>query len=617
VVKQLNVGAAFLISVPAQNLLYASIPAGVTENPNTVIPIDPVTATTKTPIPVGNDPRQITASDDGKYLYVEARGDQTIQRVNLDTLTVEKTFPFPPATQIGAFSPLRVAEMHTVPSSPKSLVISVQGSSGLGMMALYNDGGLVNAIPASYPGVEVNSFAFTDTASIYGLPFTYAQNHYFKLFSIDGSGIHDNTPPTSNYGSYDQTGAQVVTDGTLLYTSAGQVWNPASQQLAGTFDVQTYNKTSYPNIFNLAIDTGHRQLYVIGDQPDGPGSSAMTLTSYDANSLQTAASLTFPMWEPTAYNLSRWGENGFAFLATPGTAPLQNAVYLVRSDSVLGRTAAAAWVSTNSLTFGSQEAGTASAAQTIILMNTGAAALAVSGVNVTGDFVATHSCTTPLAEGASCQISVKFSPASSGSRTGTLSIASNASAGPTVITLTGTATPAVITIGAAPGGSTSATVTNGLSATYNLSMTGSAGVSGAVSLTCSNVPQYATCTINPPSVSLSSGGTASFTVTIATQTMISSIAPAQRGSSLAALGFATLCAMPIALLALPKRNYAVKILIFLIAVIVLYGSSCGGEGSSGPAPPRTYKTPPGTYTVKITATSSTASSQQDLTLIVQ
>jgi hypothetical protein len=55
--QTLLINPAFVISVPATGLVYAAIPSSATSNPNTVIPIDPTTGATQTPIPVGKIPR--------------------------------------------------------------------------------------------------------------------------------------------------------------------------------------------------------------------------------------------------------------------------------------------------------------------------------------------------------------------------------------------------------------------------------------------------------------------------------------------------------------------------------------------------------------------------------
>jgi hypothetical protein len=74
----------------------------------------------------------------------------------------------------------------------------------------------------------------------------------------------------------------------------------------------------------------------------------------------------------------------------------------------------------------------------VTVSNTGSAAASVSGVSVTGDFGQTNTCGTSIAAGASCTVNVSFRPTASGTRTGTLTLTSNASNSPTTVTLSGT-----------------------------------------------------------------------------------------------------------------------------------------------------------------------------------
>lgn len=98
-----------------------------------------------------------------------------------------------------------------------------------------------------------------------------------------------------------------------------------------------------------------------------------------------------------------------------------------------------------SLTFGSQATGTTSSAQTVTVTNFSTAALTVSSISVSGDFSQTNNCTSSsvAAGGGSCTISVKFSPTTTGSLTGTLTINDTAAGSSQTVDLTGTgATPA-------------------------------------------------------------------------------------------------------------------------------------------------------------------------------
>jgi len=103
-------------------------------------------------------------------------------------------------------------------------------------------------------------------------------------------------------------------------------------------------------------------------------------------------------------------------------------------------------LSTSSLTFASTYTGLSSAAQTITVTNSGNAALDISSIAIAGDYSQTSTdCSTVLPAG-TCQIAVTFAPTAIGTRTGQLTLSSNASGGTSTVTLTGTGalgTPAV------------------------------------------------------------------------------------------------------------------------------------------------------------------------------
>jgi hypothetical protein len=89
------------------------------------------------------------------------------------------------------------------------------------------------------------------------------------------------------------------------------------------------------------------------------------------------------------------------------------------------------------LTYASQALNTTSGSQAVTITNTGTAAATVSGVSVTGDYQQTNNCSS-IAVGASCVVNVTFRPTATGTRTGTLTVTSNAQNSPTTVSLTGT-----------------------------------------------------------------------------------------------------------------------------------------------------------------------------------
>lgn len=103
-------------------------------------------------------------------------------------------------------------------------------------------------------------------------------------------------------------------------------------------------------------------------------------------------------------------------------------------------------LSTASLIFANRATGTSSTPQTVTITNIGDATLTIASINQTGsssgDFVTTSFCGVFVAAGASCNISVFFTPSVTGLRTASLVIYDNAGDSPQTITLTGTGTVA-------------------------------------------------------------------------------------------------------------------------------------------------------------------------------
>ena len=102
-----------------------------------------------------------------------------------------------------------------------------------------------------------------------------------------------------------------------------------------------------------------------------------------------------------------------------------------------------AGVATNvsALTFASQLVGTSSMAEMVNLANNSGSVWNINSVSPSGDFSQTNNCGSSLANGSNCAISVVFSPAAAGTRSGTLTIAGG-SGSPQTVQLSGTGTSA-------------------------------------------------------------------------------------------------------------------------------------------------------------------------------
>jgi Big-like domain-containing protein len=199
------------------------------------------------------------------------------------------------------------------------------------------------------------------------------------------------------------------------------------------------------------------------------------------------------------------------------------------------------------------------------------------------------------------------------------------------------------TIGAAPSGSTSATVKAGQQASFSLQLALSSTLPTdqmSVTVTCTGAPTKATC--SAPAVPVTVTGAAPATVTITVSTTANALTlPVPSSQPRIPLGLLpVLSAMGmLALLfwlatnkksglrgvALPgvrgvlawRLAYAAPALLLFLTLAFATGCGGGGGGTTPPPPPPNNGTPPGTYSLTVTATSGSVSHTQQLTLTVQ
>jgi YVTN family beta-propeller protein len=159
-------------------------------------------------------------------------------------------------------------------------------------------------------------------------------------------------------------------------------------------------------------------------------------------------------------------------------------------------------------TYAAQAVGTTSAAKTFTLTNYQTVALTSIAISTTGDFaVSATTCTTSLAAKGKCTISVTFTPAATGTRTGTLSVSDSANNSPQTAALSGTGvvpaklTPASATYVVQTVGTTSAakvfTLTNNMTVALTsiaISTTGDFAVSATTCTT--SLAAKGKCTIS-------------------------------------------------------------------------------------------------------------------------
>jgi hypothetical protein len=265
-------------------------------------------------------------------------------------------------------------------------------------------------------------------------------------------------------------------------------------------------------------------------------------------------------------------------------------------------------LSPTSLSFASQVVGRASSAQMVSVTNSGGTDLTISSISVSGDFSESNNCPGDIVAQGACTISVVFMPTTAGTRTGTLTIVDNAAGSPHTVSLSGTGANPSLGLGLAPGGSNTATVAAGNTASYALSL-GGGGIGGMASISCTGAPQGAICNV-PASEAANANTPANFNVSVSTTSR--TIAAVKSGPLgwLCAIGILGCVLLPCS----ETHNRSVRRYLRLSPlVLILLFSSCGGSGPKQ----NPEGTPPGNYTLTVTAAIGASSQSITLTLQVQ
>ncbi|MGH9780359.1 MAG: choice-of-anchor D domain-containing protein [Candidatus Acidiferrales bacterium] len=302
---------------------------------------------------------------------------------------------------------------------------------------------------------------------------------------------------------------------------------------------------------------------------------------------------------------------------------------------------AAVTISPSQFDFGAEPTGGTTPAQLFTLTNNSASALSLSttdfsfaGANL-NDFTQTNNCVPQLASGASCQINVSFAPQGTGARQAVLQVSDTDPSSPQTAQVSGTGDDFQITVAS---GSTTQNVVPGNSATYNLQIMPDATFSGTVTPACPlQLPQNTlTCVVKPATLTVTAGQPAPFSVTIGTGGPNAAVIVTRPPRNLPpgpmrSLLFLALVAMlsivlfsrlreksrhatglagVLAAWHLPNRRLRIAFFAATLCAL-LAGIGCG---SSTPANPD--ETPPGIFSIDISATAQNASRAITLTLNV-
>jgi sugar lactone lactonase YvrE len=304
-VRQIPLTTNDIVYNPTTKMLYASVPSSGGSKGNSITAINPATGDIGTSVFVGSEPNRLALSDDGQTMYVSLDGASAIRRFNTATQTPGDQF------YLGSDSfsqPYSLNDFAVAPGNPNLLAVA-RYYRGLSPpeagVAIFDNG--VQRSKTGPSHIEGSDFlAFSASASkLYGGGYNYG----LRTMTIDSLGV------TVDGKTSFSVGARIKFDNGLVYSSSGQVINPDTGTLLGTFS----NAASYAFVPDSSVG---RAYYLVS------GGGTATLKAFDTTTFLPVGSMSISgiVGEPTT--LVRWGANGLAFRTTG------NQLYVIQTSLI-------------------------------------------------------------------------------------------------------------------------------------------------------------------------------------------------------------------------------------------------------------------------------------------
>jgi hypothetical protein len=269
------------------------------------------------------------------------------------------------------------------------------------------------------------------------------------------------------------------------------------------------------------------------------------------------------------------------------------------------------------LSFPTLAVGQSSSALPVTISNGSNEAIGPLALQINGPFGLTqNTCTGNLAAGASCSAAVIFQPVAAGTVAGALTVSASGAVSSLSVALSGIGFDFTVAVS----GAGSMTVAAGQTASYGVTISPANGVQGSFTYACGTLPANALCVFNPATTTVSGGATGNVTVQISTGKSGSALMEGPAGWGMLPM----VCGLlPLALRRRRKTLFKAFLLVLMIVAVSVGVSGCagsgggssGGSGGSGGSG-SSSATPPGTYTIPITFSSTGISHAVTVTLTV-
>jgi hypothetical protein len=289
-IRQIPLVANDVVYSPVTGKLYASVPSSAESGGNSIATINPVTGAITNLVFIGSEPNELALSDDGHTLYVALDGAFAVRRFDVISQTAGLQFSVGSDDPHGPYS---IRDLAVAPGNPNLVAVAryYRGVSPPEAGVAVYENGIQRTQTGPSHSVGNDYLAFSASASK-----LYGTGLYSGLttMTVDASGI------TVAGAVSLSAGHRIKFDNGRIYGGSGQVINPDSGTLLGTFSAATTSGF----VPDSAVG---RAYYLVTEQAN------RTLKAYDINNFLPVGSATIPGVVGDATAMVRWGSNGLAF----------------------------------------------------------------------------------------------------------------------------------------------------------------------------------------------------------------------------------------------------------------------------------------------------------------
>ena len=421
-----------------------------------------------------------------------------IQAINVSNLLTAAGAPDSTYWQAGIFTTYGSTRQPylMLPEAPKG------GSLGYLAMLNLNTSQLAWTVPLAGNDASVNDTVGGDAALVLDSnqnPVLVMEGKQTGAYFITNGGADASVSPQSLGFGPQMTGTTSGTQVVTLYNNASAPLNIGSISAGGPFSATnncgatmasgvscTISVTFSPNVAGIqngaVAITSNSQFSPLTVPLTGTGTASAPVAVLSANQLTFPPQAAGTISPPQAVTLQNNGPGGLAIasiaasgaaaqtnscptnlaagasctinvmLAAPLTGACSGSVTVSSNASGGAQTTSVGGtctttpsiesaLSTSSLVFEPQTAGTTSATQSVTLSNIGTLALNIASIVASGAVSQTNTCGSVLGVGANCAITITFSPTATGLQSGSVTVSDAAPDSPHVISISGVGMP--------------------------------------------------------------------------------------------------------------------------------------------------------------------------------